>query len=55
MLQIQVTKDLFILISEGPKEENLQVATKYIIDNNISADYIIRLDDDDLFNTKNIE
>jgi len=37
---------------EGPKEEKLQVATKYIIDNNISADYIIRLDDDDLFNTK---
>lgn len=37
---------------EGPKEEKLQIATKYITDNNISTDYIIRLDDDDLFNVK---
>ena len=37
---------------EGPKEEKLQIATRYIIANNVPADYIIRLDDDDLFNTK---
>ena len=37
---------------EGPKEEKLQIASKYIVENEVSADYIIRLDDDDLFNVK---
>ncbi|MES2567384.1 MAG: glycosyltransferase family 2 protein [Bacteroidota bacterium] len=35
---------------EGIKEEKLQVATKYILENKVKADYIIRLDDDDFFN-----
>lgn len=35
---------------EGHKEEKMQVATKYILGNNITCDYIIRLDDDDVFN-----
>lgn len=45
------TSDKFILLNiEGQKEEKLQNATKYILENNIAGDYIIRLDDDDLFN-----
>ncbi|MBI3517784.1 MAG: hypothetical protein HY062_00305 [Bacteroidetes bacterium] len=36
---------------EGVKEEKLQIATKYIIENKLHADYIIRLDDDDFFNS----
>lgn len=35
---------------EGRKEEKLQKATQYIIDNDLKSDYIIRLDDDDIFN-----
>ena len=35
---------------EGLKEDKLQIATQYISENNIHSDYIIRLDDDDLFN-----
>jgi hypothetical protein len=35
---------------EGPKEEKLQIATDYIIKNSFEGDYIIRLDDDDIFN-----
>lgn len=41
----------FIIIQfEGTKEEKLQKATEYIIQNNIEGDYIIRLDDDDIIN-----
>lgn len=41
----------FITIDfEGPKEEKLQMATRYIIDSGLNPDYIIRLDDDDIFN-----
>ena len=35
---------------EGIKAEKLQVATEFIKKNNIISDYIIRLDDDDIFN-----
>lgn len=43
----------FYLISEdGTKEEKLQIATEYIVDNNIPGDYIIRLDDDDIINPR---
>jgi len=35
---------------EGIKEEKLQIATKFILENKLQADYIIRLDDDDFFN-----
>ncbi|MFO0358092.1 MAG: glycosyltransferase [Sphingobacteriaceae bacterium] len=48
--------DKFILLNiEGQKEEKLQNATKYILDNHIAGDYIIRLDDDDLFNPNLLE
>ncbi len=41
----------FILVDfEGHKEEKLQMATQYIEEHKIEADYIIRLDDDDIFN-----
>lgn len=43
--------DRFIELNfEGRKEEKLQKATQYIIENNIIGDYIIRLDDDDIIN-----
>jgi len=35
---------------EGKKEEKLQKATDYIISKNISSNYIIRFDDDDIIN-----
>ena len=35
---------------EGLKEEKLQIASRFIIQNNLKPDYIIRLDDDDIFN-----
>lgn len=35
---------------EGKKEEKLQTASEYILNNKIPGDYIIRLDDDDIFN-----
>lgn len=35
---------------EGIKEEKLQIATKFILENRLQADYIVRLDDDDFFN-----
>lgn len=35
---------------EGPKELKLQFATKYIKENKVEVDYIIRLDDDDMIN-----
>ena len=37
---------------EGKKEEKLQKATQYILDKKNQSDYIIRLDDDDIFNPK---
>ena len=37
---------------EGVKEEKLQIATRFISDNKLLYDYIIRLDDDDFFNPK---
>lgn len=43
--------DKFIFLDhEGAKEEKLQKATEYILHNKIECDYIIRLDDDDIFN-----
>jgi hypothetical protein len=35
---------------EGHKEEKLQKATEYVLSAGLSGDYIIRLDDDDVFN-----
>jgi hypothetical protein len=35
---------------EGTKEEKLQTASEYILSSNLPGDYIIRLDDDDIFN-----
>lgn len=40
---------------EGIKEEKLQIATRYIVENNLQSDYIIRLDDDDFFNPNLLE
>lgn len=49
----RVNDERFIHVNyEGGKEEKLQVASQYIIENNIKGDYIIRLDDDDVFNTQ---
>jgi N-acetyl sugar amidotransferase len=46
-------KNNFILLDvEGTKEAKLQAATKYIKDTNLEFDYLIRLDDDDMFNPK---
>lgn len=46
-------KSNFILLDvEGTKEGKLQAATKYIKDTNLDFDYLIRLDDDDMFNNK---
>ncbi len=43
--------DNFIYLDfEGHKEEKLQMATQYYLDNNLEFNYIIRLDDDDVFN-----
>jgi len=48
----RVNDDRFIHVNyEGVKEEKLQIASQFIIDNNMEGDYIIRLDDDDAFNT----
>lgn len=44
--------NFIILDVEGQKEEKLQAATKYIKDTNLEFDYLIRLDDDDMFNPK---
>lgn len=44
--------DHFVLLSEnGTKEEKLQKATAYLENSNLRADYVIRLDDDDIFNS----
>lgn len=41
----------FMLLDfEGHKEEKLQMATQYIQEHQVDADYLIRLDDDDIFN-----
>lgn len=45
-------KNFIILDVEGQKEQKLQAATKYIKDTNLEFDYLIRLDDDDIFNRK---
>jgi len=47
-----LTKDSrFInILFEGTKEEKLQIATTYIIQNKIQGDFIVRLDDDDIIN-----
>jgi len=42
--------DFMLLDFEGHKEEKLQMATQYIQEHQVEADYIIRLDDDDIFN-----
>lgn len=42
--------NFMLLDFEGHKEEKLQMATAYIRDHQVEADYIIRLDDDDIFN-----
>jgi hypothetical protein len=47
----ELTDNRFINIDyNGPKEEKLQIATQYILTNKLKCDYIIRLDDDDVFN-----
>ncbi|MDI3520441.1 MAG: hypothetical protein PWR04_429 [Anaerophaga sp.] len=52
----QKNDNRFIVVSyEGTKEEKLQKATEYIIQNNIPGDYIIRLDDDDIINPTILE
>lgn len=44
--------DKFIFLNfEGHKEEKLQKASEYILDRDVRGDYIIRLDDDDIFNS----
>lgn len=40
---------------EGKKEAKLQKATDFIIENNISGDYVLRLDDDDIINPNILE
>lgn len=53
---IPINNERFINIDfEGTKEEKLQKATEYIIQNNIPGDYIIRLDDDDIINPSILE
>ena len=48
--------DRFIYIEvEGKKEEKLQFATDYIIESGLKVDYLIRLDDDDLFSTTTLK
>ncbi len=48
---IEVNNDKFISLEvDGVKEEKLQLATSFILNNNIEGDYLIRLDDDDIFN-----
>ncbi len=42
--------NFMLLDFEGHKEEKLQMATHYIQEHQVEADYIIRLDDDDIFN-----
>ena len=37
---------------EGQKEEKLQAATKFIKETGLKVEYVIRLDDDDIFNPK---
>jgi N-acetyl sugar amidotransferase len=49
---IPKTSNFIILDVEGTKEAKLQAATKYIKDTNLDFDYLIRLDDDDMFNNK---
>ncbi|MBS1652567.1 MAG: glycosyltransferase family 2 protein [Bacteroidetes bacterium] len=39
----------------GPKEEKLQIISDYIVKNNVPGDYVIRLDDDDIFNPSLLE
>ncbi|MDG5800310.1 hypothetical protein QA597_08075 [Marinilabiliaceae bacterium ANBcel2] len=48
--QPQNNNHFHLIPYEGRKEEKLQKATEYIIQNNIPGDYIIRLDDDDIIN-----
>lgn len=49
---IPMTSNFIILDVEGTKEAKLQAATKYIKETNWEFDYLIRLDDDDMFNPK---
>lgn len=35
---------------EGPKEDKIEFAVNYILENKLTPDYLIRLDDDDVFN-----
>ena len=49
--KVKVQDDRFIALNkEGLKEEKLQFATSYIRSTTLTYDYIIRLDDDDIFN-----
>ncbi|MFW5983005.1 MAG: hypothetical protein ACOCQ4_00775 [bacterium] len=55
-IEIPNNNDQFTNIQfEGTKEEKLQKATEYIIQNNIPGEYIIRLDDDDIINPTILE
>ncbi|MBA2611557.1 MAG: hypothetical protein H0U95_06275 [Bacteroidetes bacterium] len=46
----QVSEKFIKIDFEGQKEEKLQKATEYILRKELNCDYIIRLDDDDIFN-----
>jgi hypothetical protein len=44
--------NFMLLDFEGHKEEKLQMATQYIREHQVEGDYLIRLDDDDIFNPR---
>lgn len=51
-----VGNENFVFLNHNAtKEEKLQYATEYILKNNLNFDYLIRLDDDDLFNPNILE
>lgn len=51
--EIDPKNERFVYLDhEGAKEEKLQKATEYIANNKVQCDYIIRLDDDDVFNPR---
>ena len=54
--KIEIEDERFIVLQKGGlKEEKLQFATSYIRNSNFMWNYIIRLDDDDIFNPNILE
>lgn len=49
-LEFEHNEHYIFINYEAKKEEKLQIATQYLIENNLNFDYLIRLDDDDIFN-----